>query len=80
LVAELGWFISGQNPLILLSVYISDSEDCPGDFPCDFSINYSSLDALEAEIATLGPYCVHYYMLSVLYGELDNFGQLYEHC
>jgi hypothetical protein len=49
-----------------------DSEDCPGDFPCDFSINYSSLDALEADIDMLDPYCVDFYMLSALYGELET--------
>ncbi|KAJ5912114.1 Glycoside hydrolase family 71 [Penicillium subrubescens] len=49
-----------------------DSEDCPGDFPCDFSINYSSLDALEADIGMLDPYCVDFYMLSALYGELET--------
>lgn len=49
-----------------------DSEDCPGDFPCDFSISYSSLDALEADLDKLDPYCVDFYMLGALYGELET--------
>ncbi|KAJ5971679.1 Glycoside hydrolase family 71 [Penicillium vulpinum] len=47
-----------------------DSEECSGTFPCDFSINYSSLDALEADSDNFDPYCVDYYMLGALYGEL----------
>lgn len=48
-----------------------DSEECAGTFPCDFSINYSSLDDLEADIGKLDPYCVDFYMLGSLYGELE---------
>lgn len=50
---------------------VDDGEDCGGDFPCDFSINYSSLEALEADLDTLDPYCVDFYTLSALYGELE---------
>ncbi|KAG0155499.1 hypothetical protein PDIDSM_1076 [Penicillium digitatum] len=43
-----------------------------GTFPCDFSINYSSLDALEADIDNLDPYCIDFYVLGALYGELET--------
>ncbi|CAI7565273.1 unnamed protein product [Penicillium viridicatum] len=49
-----------------------DSEECSGTFPCDFSVNYSSLDDLEADLDKLDPYCVDVYMLGALYGELET--------
>ncbi|KXG50197.1 Glycoside hydrolase, family 71 [Penicillium griseofulvum] len=48
-----------------------ESDECAGTFPCDFSINYSSLDALEADIDDLDPYCIQFYTLGALYGELE---------
>ncbi|OQD62083.1 hypothetical protein PENPOL_c014G01900 [Penicillium polonicum] len=49
-----------------------DSDECSGTFPCDFSVNYSSLDDLEADLDKLDPYCVDVYMLGALYGELET--------
>ncbi|KGO38630.1 Glycoside hydrolase, family 71 [Penicillium expansum] len=49
-----------------------DSDECSGTFPCDFSINYSSLNDLEADLDKLTPYCVDFYMLGALYGELET--------
>ncbi|KAJ6036601.1 Glycoside hydrolase family 71 [Penicillium herquei] len=49
-----------------------DSDECSGTFPCDFSINYSSLDDLQADLDNLDPYCVDFYMLGALYGELET--------
>ncbi|KAJ6083518.1 Glycoside hydrolase family 71 [Penicillium canescens] len=45
---------------------------CNATSPCDFSINYSSLEDLDADLDSLDPYCVDYYMLGALYGELET--------
>ncbi|KGO77222.1 hypothetical protein PITC_023460 [Penicillium italicum] len=57
---------------IVLRRVDDDTEECSGAFPCDFSINYSSLDDLEADIGNLDPYCIDVYMLGALYGELET--------
>ncbi|KAJ5771869.1 Glycoside hydrolase family 71 [Penicillium odoratum] len=49
-----------------------DSDECSSTSPCDFSITYSSLDDLQADLDNLDPYCVDFYMLSALYGELET--------
>ncbi|PYH89995.1 hypothetical protein BO71DRAFT_463829 [Aspergillus ellipticus CBS 707.79] len=48
-----------------------DDDDCDIYMPCDFSINYSSLDALQANTSNIDPYCVGFYVLGALYGELE---------
>ncbi|PYI33812.1 alpha-1,3-glucanase/mutanase [Aspergillus indologenus CBS 114.80] len=49
----------------------SNDDYCEVTSPCDFSLSYGSLSALQSAMDSLDAYCIDFYVLGALYGELE---------